>query len=394
MLKLIWVDFKRAWIGSLVLIVLISATVCFRTFITLEERALRLGSAKAAENIDLIVGAAGSEVQLVLSVVYLQHSPLPLLDGKYYQEIASNPLTKWAAPIALGDFYLKSPIIGTIDTLVTNGGERSLAHGRIFEKPYEAVVGIHTNLKIGDKFTPLHNQADSFDAHLHEDTQYEVVGILKSDSTAWDRAIFVPIKSVWDIHRHKDNGDDQEEYEENMPISAIVIKPKSVSGAYQLRSLYKQNLTQAVFPAEVLARIYAILGDARALLLNISVISSILTLIVLMASSAIYLKFRSKNIAALRAFGASAHRIFMLVWFGLVLIAFIGMIFGTLFGFLSAVFVSREISAQQGFILPIVFEWEDLVYFVIFMIVLSISLLIPSFMTYRYSVLRYIKYQI
>ncbi len=56
--------------------VLIALSVALCTVVTLQERAVRLGSARAAEKFDLVVGAAGSETQLTPFCVFLQPAPL------------------------------------------------------------------------------------------------------------------------------------------------------------------------------------------------------------------------------------------------------------------------------------------------------------------------------
>ena len=396
--KLILADFKRTWAASLLLVVLIALATGFSVFVHLEERALRLGSARAAEAFDLLIGATGSETQLVLSTVYLQSAPLPLLDGKHFGEVAKHPLTEWAAPVALGDSGFDSPIVGTTPTLVTRNGTRTLAQGRMFEHTQEAVIGAGVPLKIGDSFAPLHGQAGAFDTHAHESIRYTVVGVLPPENNAWNRAIFVPVEAVWEAHHldaHDEDDDDgrahpANEASEALPVSAIVVKPKSVAGAYQLRDLYRKGQTLAVFPAEVLTKMYATLGDVRALLGKISLAAEALAALILMAGAVIHLRFHARQIAALRAFGASAHTIFFLFWLELSLLAALGMALGIGSGFLGALLVAQQISAQQGFHLPVAFEWEDWK-LLLFLPLASIALLLPASLGYRYSVARYMR---
>ncbi len=74
-------DLRRLWAGSIVILLLIAFATALGVAVTLQERALRLGSARAADTFDLVVGAPGSETQLLLSSVFLQPSPLPLMPG-------------------------------------------------------------------------------------------------------------------------------------------------------------------------------------------------------------------------------------------------------------------------------------------------------------------------
>ncbi|MBB4168826.1 hypothetical protein FHX09_002672 [Rhizobium sp. BK538] len=79
---------------------------------------MRLGSARAADRFDLVIGAAGSENQLVLSCVFLQASPLPLMDGQVLTALSADPRVAWAAPIGFGDSFRGYPIVGTTTALV------------------------------------------------------------------------------------------------------------------------------------------------------------------------------------------------------------------------------------------------------------------------------------
>ncbi|TXH81844.1 MAG: ABC transporter permease, partial [Rhizobium sp.] len=81
MILFILADLRRFWSGALAVVVLIALSVALSVTVTLQERAVRLGSARAAEKFDLLVGAAGSETQLALSAVFLQPAPLPLMEG-------------------------------------------------------------------------------------------------------------------------------------------------------------------------------------------------------------------------------------------------------------------------------------------------------------------------
>lgn len=385
-LQLIGVDFKRLWLGSIILISVIATIVAFGLFITLQERALREGSARAAEQFDLIIGAAGSETQLVLSTVYLQASPLPLLNSRYLEEVQKNPLVAWAAPIALGDSYFNSPIIGTTLTLLTQHGKVKLTTGRLFTQPNEAVVGANSNLKIGHKITPMHGQVGQFDAHAHQEVNYTVVGILPANNNAWDNAIFVPIEAVWQIHGLGDAHHQDNHVHQSPPISAIIVKPKSFAGAYQLRSQYRKELTQAVFPAEVLTKLYGTLGNIQQLLNKMSLASQLLVALLLIMMAVIYLNFKKQQIAILRAFGANRHRIFLLIWLGFMLLVSLGIVIGLAIGYVVTLIVSNKIALQQGFQLPVSLQWQDIYSLLVLLLALSISLLIPALLSYRYTV--------
>ena len=103
MIRFVLADLRRLWAASLVIVLLVALATALGVAVTLQERALRLGSARAADKFDLIVGAPGSETQLVLSSVFLQPAALPLMPGDVLTKLIANPRVAWAAPIGFGD---------------------------------------------------------------------------------------------------------------------------------------------------------------------------------------------------------------------------------------------------------------------------------------------------
>ncbi|MFE8100508.1 FtsX-like permease family protein [Brenneria goodwinii] len=409
--RLIWVDWRRLWPGVLVVVLLIAMATALSISVSLQERALRMGSAKAAERFDLVIGAPGSETQLVLSSVFLQPSALTLIPAQVLDDLAKNPLVAWAAPVAFGDFYQGMPIVGTTEPLVTDNGKRQLAAGRVFKQNFDAVVGANTGLSLGDTFSPVHGQIGTEGAHAHEGVSYTVVGILPADGSAWDKAILVPVNAVWLVHgihphesedehdghadeHHEDDGDDAhhedgaehaDEHGHPAGVPAIVVKPKTIAGAYQLRSLYRSNTTLAVFPGEVLVKLYSILGDIRELLVYISLGTQALVGVAVAMVAVIHLKQRQRQIGALRAFGAPRYGIFALIWCGLMSLVSVGVLLGVGVGYAAARAIAVVMSEKSGFVLPITLEREDVTFVLILLLVAAAVLTLPAMLAYRQS---------
>ena len=195
-----------AWIAPLLVAIAVSVGVA----LSAQERGLRQATAQAASDFDLLIGAPGSQTQLVLTTVYLQPEALPLLDGAVLPALANDPRVKAAAPIAFGDVSRGYPIVGTTAALVTRWGRITPSEGRIFAREGEAVVGADVRLAIGDAITPSHAHAGHRHPfgiespeearHRHEGVRYAVVGRLPRFGSPWDRAILVPVESVWETH--------------------------------------------------------------------------------------------------------------------------------------------------------------------------------------------------
>lgn len=384
MIGFILADFRKFWLGSAVLVLIVALAVALGVAVTLQERALRLGSARAADRFDLVIGAAGSENQLVLSSVFLQPSPLPLMDGSVLGKLSADPRVAWVAPVGFGDSYIGYPVVGTVSALIMNFGD-GLAEGKVFAREGEAVIGASVDLVIGDEIKPMHGNAEE-GGHTHTELAYHVVGRLKPTGTAWDRAILVPIQAVWHIHglgAHEESDDEghdhaheqeaehakeahaeapiDERWQGEVPgLPAILVKPKTIADAYKLRQDYRQGAILAVFPAEVLTRLYATLGDAKRVLFAIAIGSQILVAASLLLVAVMHVGQRRRQIGALRAFGAPRVALFIIVWLELFLLVAIGALVGFGLGYAAALVMSGMVADGSGVIMPVAFLREDI----------------------------------
>jgi len=198
MIRFIFADLRRLWLGGAVVILLVALATALGVAVTLQERSLRLGSARAADKFDLVVGAAGSETQLILSSIFLQAAPLPLVDGSVLTKLTADPRVSWAAPVGFGDSFAGYPIIGTTISLIS-GTTTGFSEGKMFALEGEAVLGAAVDLSIGAEIKPMHGTAET-GGHTHAGPAYKVVGKLQPTGTPWDRAILVPIQAVWHVH--------------------------------------------------------------------------------------------------------------------------------------------------------------------------------------------------
>lgn len=182
-----------ALIIALALSIAVAAGIC--------ERMVKASAAQSADDFDLLIGARGSSSALLLGTVFLRDEMLPIVPASAWANIREAQTAKssirWAAPVAFGD---RTPsgrtIVGTTRSFLDRGKSREPAAGRFFTKPTEAVAGASSGYVIGDKFSPMHGRVHGA-GHAHEGIAYEVVGILPPTGTPWDRAVMVPIESVW-----------------------------------------------------------------------------------------------------------------------------------------------------------------------------------------------------
>lgn len=418
MIRFVFADLRRLWAASLVIVLLVALATALGVAVTLQERALRLGSARAADKFDLIVGAPGSETQLVLSSVFLQPAALPLMPGDVLTKLVADPRVAWAAPIGFGDNFSGYPIVGTTTALIS-GTTTGFVAGGMFAHEGEAVVGSGVDLAVGAEVKPMHGAAGE-GGETHADSIYHVVGKLHPTGTAWDRAILVPIQAVWHIHGlgedhdHEEDGHDEhaaadhegetgeahhhhghidadaqldEDFDHEVPgLPAVLVKPKTIADAYKLRQEYRTDgTTRAVFPAEVLTGLYATLGDARAVLMYVAYGAQALIAAALMLIAVIHVAQRRKQIGALRAFGAPRLAVFGIVWLELLLLVAIGVGLGFGLGYGAAEFLAGLFTAQSGVRLPVEFTAADAGLATAFLAVAALMAALPAALAYRQS---------
>lgn len=332
-------EFRRSWGGALALALVLAFAGSLSPAVSMLERAVRSGMAQSADAFDLLVGTKGSAVDLVLGAVYLRPEPLSLLPEGTLENVKAHGGIRWAAPLAFGDRWRDYPIAGTSSELVTLGGRRPLASGRMFVSNNEAVVGAGVPLQVGESFAPSHGSVA--EAALGEGTEhahdFRVVGRMPATGTPWDRAVIVPVEALWAMH---DGGYGR--------CSAVVVKPVTVADAYRLRSALNDDRTQAVFSGEVLTRLFGTLEQMHDVMLLLGSGAQAAALAAALVSGFFAVAMRVRAMALLRALGASHGFLAVSVWLMVSGIMAAGCALGVGLGYLTAVAAAQWIQAETG----------------------------------------------
>ncbi len=168
---------------------------------------------QGAQGYDLIVGAKGSKLQLVLSSVFYNQDPVGLIPYNYYTLLNSSRYSaevKTAIPIARGDNYQGAPVVATTpdyfySVTTSDGKQYTLQSGEFFKNAdsYGAVVGYNVarknKLRVGDEIRFGHT-GSTRDDDLHE--PFTVVGVLNHTGSPNDRAVFVNLDGFYAQHEH------------------------------------------------------------------------------------------------------------------------------------------------------------------------------------------------
>lgn len=327
-------------------ILLLTLSVATLVILVLFSSQLSERFARDAQGIDLVVGAKGSPLQLILSSIYQVDVPTGNIPLETVDMLRGDPTVAQVIPLALGDSFRSYRIVGTESAYVNHyGGE--MAQGRMFEAPFEAVIGAQvargTGAGLGQKFEGSHGTAG--DGQAHEETPFEVVGILAPTGTVLDRLIVTPVSSVWAAHgfgpgpdedhdaAHGDHEDEAAHAEPALEVTALLVKYRSSLAAVRLPSfINRQTQLQAAAPAVEMTRLLSLLGvgiDAVRALAVLLMITSGLSIFVALYSA---LRQREGDMAMLRVMGARPPAIFGHIVLEGVLLAAAGALLGVISG--------------------------------------------------------------
>ena len=366
-----------------VFVALIAASVALGTAVLSQERALREGTARAAGPFDLIVAAPGSEVTVMLAAVYLQPADMPLLDGPTYEAIATHERVVLAAPIAFGDSYAGAPVVGTTTAFVTHLAGR-LAEGRLFEGRGEAVAGALAPAGLGASFSPAHGVVEA-EVGAHGDLAYTVVGVMPPTGSPWDRALLVPVESVWAVHGLADG-----HAEPDAPIGppfdpaffpgtpAALVVADSLGANYQLRTQFTTERTMAFFPGAVLFRLHGILGDVRRVMSALALVTQVLVAAGVLTGLALLVRLIRSRLALLRALGAPRRFVMALCWSYAGTLIALGAALGLALGWLAARILSGVLAARTEVALDASLGWGELHLVAGFASVATLLALLPA----------------
>ena len=286
--------------------------------------------------IDMVVGAKGSPLQLVLASVLHLDNPTGNISYAEAKKVGTNPLIKMAVPISYGDNYKGFRIVGSSNEFIQLYSA-SLARGNLAAKPAEVVLGsavaTQLNLEIGSTFLSSHGLIENeLDVH---DNELKVVGILAPTQKVIDRLIITSLESIWEVHEHEETPDDKEHestHEDEREITSLLIRFRSPTAMLILpRQINEGTLMQAALPKFELDRLLEFTG------IGIKTISLIAYLILAISALTIFLSLykmvreRAFDLALLRSYGASNFQLIKMVTYEGFAIALAATAFGFLF---------------------------------------------------------------
>ncbi|HTO35688.1 MAG TPA: ABC transporter permease, partial [Flavobacterium sp.] len=261
--KLAWRNIWFKPLNTVLSLILLTSGVAIISVLILLQEQFEKQFSSNIDGVDLVLGAQGSPLQLILSSVYHVDAPTGNINYKEAQVWMKHPFVETAIPLAFGDNYLGFRIVGTTQDYLKKYNVE-IAEGKTFDENFEVVIGSEVarklQLKIGDTFYGTHGDAE--EGHKHEEYAYVITGIGQPTGKVVDNLILSNIESVWAMHEdhehhdhdHEGHDHDHEEHDHDhdseKEITAVLVKFKSKMGIVSWPRMIAQNTKmQAALPA-------------------------------------------------------------------------------------------------------------------------------------------------
>lgn len=384
-------------------------------------------------DVDLVIGAKGSPLQMILCSMYQVDNPTGNITVKEARAFLNpkHPIIKESVPLSLGDSYKGYRIVGTTHAMVPFYNTEVI-EGRLFQHDLEVVVGAavadKTGLKIGDKFKSSHGFNDDEDL-AHDHAAFKVVGIMKGVGSVIDQLILTNASTVWAVHDHSDespeahadhdHGEEHHHSEHNheghehhddhaghnhghdhanhmdvntnagllkyqdKEITNLLVRYRSKTNFQALsmpRNINSNTDMQAASPAIEINRLYSMIGSGTEMLRWLAILIAIVSGVSIFLSLYRSMKERKYELSIMRVLGAGRNKIFSLILAEGLILAIIGFVLGFILSHLGIFLLSNNVEQNFRYSLNSgTFLSQEIWVFVVSIVIGLLAALIPAY---------------
>jgi len=396
-LKISWKSIWSKPLSSVLNIILIAFGTGILTILLLASKQISDKLENNSKDIDLVVGAKGSPLQLILSSIYYIDFPTGNIPLKEAQELARSPFVKKAVPLALGDNYNGVRIVGT-DSNFVGIYKLKVKEGKFWQSDFETTIGSsiakNQKLKIGDTFYGAHGLTGSTD--IHKTHAYKVAGILTPQGNVTDNLILTNISSVWKMHDHeeKEEHDHDSKHKEkeapeiqNKEITSLLIQYRSPMSVVMFPRMVNESTNmQAASPAQESTRLFSLIGIGVDTLQWFALIIMFIAAISVFVNLYNSLKERSYDLAIMRTLGASRAKLFLIVITEGIMLTLAGTIIGIALGHLALEFIGSNQESSQARLTGLILLGDEAYLFAAGLAIGIFAAIIPAVQAYRSNI--------
>ncbi len=350
-------------------------------------------------DIDLVVGAKGSPLQLIMSSIFQLDQPTGNIPLETQALLTGNAMVRRAVPLSLGDNVAGFRIVGTTPQYGAVY-EARFADGGWWPGPMGAVIGAAAertlHLHVGDSFVGDHGLAPG--GETHRDSPYRVVGLLQPTGAVIDRLVLTDTASVWRVHEQEDaehaqalaagrslDPHDVDKSPSGREITALLVSYRSAMGALMLpRYVNALPNLQTASPAVETAHLSSLLGTGAEVLRSFGVGLLVLSGLGFFVALFSAVSERRRELALLRALGAGPGRLFALVTVEGLALGIVGGVLGVALGRLAAALAVHATAGVGGPSIPVPpFGASDIAIVCGAVALALVAAIIPGLVAYR-----------
>jgi putative ABC transport system permease protein len=320
------------------------------TFVLRASAQVEAGLKRDLAGIDLVVGAKGSPMQIMLAGVFHLDAPTGNIPLATLDLLKRQPLVAQVVPLSLGDSLRGFRIAGTTPDYLGLYGAR-LERGVLWTRPMQAVLGAEvaraTGLQPGDRFAGSHGLAEGGGAHGEQ--PFEVVGVLAESGSVLDRLVLTDLASVWEVHEEHHAGEAHDGHDDKREITLALVRYRSPLAAVSLpRWINAQEGLQAAAPALETARLMRLVGAGTEVLRGFGVVLLVAAGLSVWVALLHAVRARQGDLAMLRMLGAPASRVAALVALEALLLAGLATLLGLAAGHGLVALLERLLAQRQS----------------------------------------------
>lgn len=421
LILLAWKNIRHQWLDTLLGVLLLAFGLGTISMLILIEKQSSEQFNRNIKDIDMVLGAKGSPLQLILANVYHVDAPTGNIKIRDAKQVIYNPTVAMAIPLAYGDNFQQWRIVGT-DSNYAQHYAMKLREGVAFKEEYDANIGADvakaTGLKLGDTFLSTHglDQTENDEQHAHHHA-YRVVGIFEKSGSVIDRLILTPVETIW--HAHEDNEPASNEIEEsndstNSPppmikkgpmmmlrpakamapspndkkeVTAYLIKSRMAMAQMILPNLIKETNMQLAFTAIEVNRLSQNFG------LGMDTVKAVAWVIIGLSFFSIFislfnsLKKRKYELSLMRSMGASPFKVFALIITESLLLVSTGIIFSWLFSRIGLSILSHQLNNSFHYTMNVTdFSIQEVYLTIAALLFGVIAALVPAINAYKMDI--------
>ncbi|RQO55281.1 multidrug ABC transporter substrate-binding protein [Paucibacter sp. KBW04] len=386
-------------------LLLLSLGLAAISFVMLVSEQIEAGVKRDLKGIDLVVGAKGSPMQILLSGVFHLDVPTSNIPLATLETLRAHPLVARAVPLSLGDSLRAYRLVGTTPQYLELSAS-TLAQGRLWDAPMQAVLGAEVarelGLKLGDQFASTHGLGEQGDAHAGQ--PYTVVGILEGSGAVLDRLVLTDLRSVWAAHeahhpaaasaaggKHEDHDEHHGEHghghghEAEQPpreITLVLLTYRSPLAAISLpRWVNAQPGLQASAPALETARLLRMVGAGEEVLKGFAAVMLLSAGLSVFVALLHAVRARQSDLAMMRMLGAPPWRVAALVSLEAMSLAALAAVLGLALGHGLAGLLGQLLASQHS--LPVSAWWWAAGEWLVLPLALGLALLAAAWPAWR-----------